>query len=110
MNGLKQQSHHSVAAYHFFLMSAAELGSNKTCSAALMVANLSIKQPWHTKYCHLKFSFSDLSADNATHYMLTLTKIYAVKTKTAPEIITKYECLNYKFITLLQHGKITKVF
>ena len=49
-----------------------------------MVANLSIKQPWHTEYCHLKFSYSDLSADYATHYMLTPAKIYAVKTKTAP--------------------------
>src|SRR5664279_3795559 len=45
-----------------------------------MVANLSLKQPWHTKYCHLKFSHSDLSANYATHYMLILTKNYAVKT------------------------------
>jgi hypothetical protein len=65
-------------------MSAAALGNRKTCAAALMVANLSIKQPWHTEYCHLKFSYSDLSADYATHYMLTPAKIYAVKTKTAP--------------------------
>jgi hypothetical protein len=45
-----------------------------------MDANLSIKQPWHTEYCHLKFEYSDLSANYPTHYMLTLTKIYAVKT------------------------------
>ena len=51
-----------------------------TCSAALMDVNLSIKQPWHTVYCHLRFSHSDLSANYATHYMLILTKIYAVKT------------------------------
>ena len=52
----------------------------ETCSAARMDANLSIKQPWHTKYCHLKFEYSDLSANYPTHYMLILTKIYAVKT------------------------------
>ena len=44
-----------------------------------MDANLSIKQPWHTKYCHLNVEFSDLSANDPTHYMLTLTKNYAVK-------------------------------
>jgi hypothetical protein len=49
-----------------------------------MDVNLSIKQPWHTVYCHLKFSFSDLGANNATHHMLILVKSYAVKTKTAP--------------------------
>ena len=51
-----------------------------TCSAARMDANLSIRQPWHTKYCHLKFSYSDSTANYATQYMLTLTKNYAVKT------------------------------
>src|SRR6185312_2578536 len=45
-----------------------------------MITNLSIKQPWHKKYCHLKFSYSYLSANYATHYMLILTKNYAVKT------------------------------
>ena len=45
-----------------------------------MDANLSIKQPWHTKYCHLKVEYSDLSANYPTHYMLTLAKSYAVKT------------------------------
>jgi len=39
-----------------------------------------IRQPWHTEYCHLKFSYSDLTANYATQYMLTLTKSYAVKT------------------------------
>jgi hypothetical protein len=83
-DSLKQWAQHTIIAYYFFLMSAAELGSNKACSAALMVTSLSTKQPWHTKYCHLSFSFSDLSANNATHYMLTPAKIYAVKTKTTP--------------------------
>ena len=39
-----------------------------------------IRQPWHTEYCHLMFSYSDLTANYATQYMLTLTKSYAVKT------------------------------
>ena len=80
MNDLKQRSHHSVTACRFLFESAAVRGSSKACTAALMDANLSIKQPWHTKYCHLKFSHSDLSANYATHYMLILTKNYAVKT------------------------------
>jgi hypothetical protein len=74
----------NLTAYYFVFESAAELGSNKACSAAQMDANLSIKQPWHTVYCHLSFSFSDLGANNATHHMLILVKNYAVKTKTAP--------------------------
>ena len=45
-----------------------------------MDANLSIKQPWHTVYCHLRVSYSYLSANYATHYMLTPAKNYAVKT------------------------------
>ena len=80
MNGLKQWSHHSITASSFVFESAAEHGNRRTCSAALMVVNLSIKQPWHTVYCHLRFSHSDLSANYATHYMLILTKNYAVKT------------------------------
>ena len=80
MNDLKQWSHHSTTAFCFVFESAAEPGNRKTCSAALMVTNLSIKQPWHTVYCHLKFSYSDLTANYATQYMLTLTKNYAVKT------------------------------
>ncbi len=56
---LNQWSHHSIEASRFVFESAAEHGNRKTCSAAQMVANLSIKQPWHTVYCHLKVSYSD---------------------------------------------------
>jgi hypothetical protein len=59
MNDLKQWSHHSIAAFRFCFESAEEHGNGTTCSTALMGANLSIKQPWHTEYCHIKFSHSD---------------------------------------------------
>jgi hypothetical protein len=39
-----------------------------------------IRQPWHTEYCHLEFEYSDLPANYTTQDMLTLSKIYAVKT------------------------------
>lgn len=75
-------SGHFIPLQHsvLFLSRRRNMVTELTCSAALMDVNLSIKQPWHTEYCHLKFSYSDLSANYATHYMLTLTKIYAVKT------------------------------
>ena len=53
IGGLKQWSHHSTTAICFVFESAAEHGNRSSCSAALMDANLSIKQPWHTDYCHL---------------------------------------------------------
>ncbi len=56
---LKQWSHHSITASCFVFESAEEHGNRLTCSTALMGANLSIKQPWHTEYCHLMFSYSD---------------------------------------------------
>ena len=59
IGGLEQWSHHSMAASRFVFESAEEHGNRTTCSTALMDANLSIKQPWHTEYCHLKFSHSD---------------------------------------------------
>ena len=65
-----------------------------TCSAALMDVNLSIKQPWHTEYCHIEFEYSDLSANYPTHYMLTLTKIYAVKTGQPRNL---FLCVKYRF-------------
>lgn len=80
MNDLKPWAHHSIAAFCFVFESAEVHGNRTTCSSALMDANLSIKQPWHTEYCHIKFSHSDSTANYATQYMLTLTKNYAVKT------------------------------
>jgi len=94
MNGLKPTSHHSRAATCVCFESAAEHGNRSTCSAARMDTNLSIKQPWHTKYCHLEFEYSDLSANYPTHYMLTLTKIYAVKTG-QPRFIYCSKVINY---------------
>jgi len=32
------------------LMSAKERGNRQACATARMVAKLSLKQPWHTKY------------------------------------------------------------
>jgi hypothetical protein len=93
----------NLAAYYFVFESAAELGSNKACSAAQMDANLSIKQPWHTVYCHLSFSFSDLGANNATHHMLILAKIYAVKTKTAPFYSAMQRYKKFKLVLLLNY-------
>ena len=63
-----------------FLSRRKSVATGLASSTALMDANLSIKQPWHTEYCHLEFSYSYLSANYATHYMLILTKNYAVKT------------------------------
>ena len=94
MDDLKQWSHHSMAASCFVFESAEEHGNRTTCSTALMDANLSIKQPWHTEYCHLKFSYSDLSANYATHYMLILTKSYAVKTGQPPFFNWQYAISN----------------
>ena len=66
-----------------------------------MVANLSIKQPWHTEYCHLKFTYSDLTANYATQYMLTLTKNYAVKTG-QPRIMPAIQCRQLTQVNLRQ--------
>ncbi len=110
MNNLKPQAHHTTVAYRFFLMSAAELGSNKACSAALMVTSLSTKQPWHTKYCHIKVSYSDSSANYATHYMLTLTKNYAVKAGRPRLVNKKCKIRNGKLSTMLKTQSILSYF
>lgn len=75
-------SGHIIPLQHsvFVLSRRRNMVTELTCSAAHMDVNLSIKQPWHTEYCHIKFSYSYYTANYATQYMLTLTKIYAVKT------------------------------
>ena len=116
MNSLKQWSHHSITAARFYFESAGELGNRPTCSTALMVTSLSTKQPWHTEYCHLKFSYSDLSADYATHYMLTLTKNYAVKTGQPREQLAidnwqlEIQIYNYYILSLLIANCILVIF
>jgi len=48
---------HIIPRQHpvLFLSRRRNMVTELTCSAAHMDVNLSIKQPWHTKYCHLKF-------------------------------------------------------
>ena len=78
---LKLLSQPSAAATCFVFESAAEHGNRSTCSAARMTVQSLIRQPWHTVYCHLSFEQWYLRADCTTHDMLTLSKIYAVKTR-----------------------------
>ena len=62
-----------------------------TCSAALMVANLSIKQPWHTEYCHLSFEYSRLNCrvHNAVHAYTY--KELCCQNRSAPDTVVGYK-------------------